>query len=54
MSDSAPPIADELIDTPEPQAETADEAPASRGPTSRPRYRPSEAWAMRWLGPARA
>ena len=54
MSDATPRHAESTIESDEPQAESREETPAGLQPASRTRYRPSEAWAMRWLGPARA
>ena len=50
MNDSAPTTAHDDLDTTEPQADGRDEAIPGFQPPSRTRYRPSEAWALRWLG----
>jgi hypothetical protein len=49
MSDSAAPTTDPVAECAEPALEALDAA--AEAPARRPRYRPSEAWALRWLGP---
>ena len=50
MTDSAPITDRPDADPEEPQAEPRDDAAPGFQPPSRTRYRPSEAWALRWLG----
>lgn len=53
MNDSAADLADLPLEAAEAVSESpADLAPPAGKPAPRPRYRPSEAWALRWLGPA--
>ena len=51
MNDAASHIPESVADTDEPQAEAREDAIPGIQPPSRMRYRPSEAWALRWLGP---
>ena len=53
MSDSASQHSEAVADAAEDSAEPRDETTPGIQPPQRTRYRPSEAWALRWLGPAR-
>ena len=48
MNDSAPLLAE--TDPVEVQVESEAETPPGFQPPTKSRYRPSEAWALRWLG----
>ena len=53
MSDSARHTSDADIESAEERTETRDETTPGFQPPQRTRYRPSEAWALRWLGSPR-
>ena len=50
MTDSAPITDSPDADTEDQQIAPRDDAAPGFQPPSRTRYRPSEAWALRWLG----
>ena len=50
MNDAASHLHETDAETAEPQTEPRDEVVPGIQPPSRSRYRPSEAWALRWLG----
>jgi hypothetical protein len=50
MNDAASHLSESVSEPAEPQAEPRDDVAPGMQPPSRMRYRPSEAWALRWLG----
>lgn len=50
MNDAASHLPESVSEPAEPQAESRDDLVPGAQPPARTRYRPSEAWALRWLG----
>ena len=53
MNDAASHLPEAVSEPVEPPAESRDDVIPGIQPPSRSRYRPSEAWALRWLGAPR-